>query len=312
MVKIHIPKSTAMILSLAAAAFPAAGRADIAAAFADVGYGARPVGMGGAYTALASDPYGVLFNPACLPDVRGWQVSTQVAKQFGLIPYMLSAGAKGFGSRAGAGIAGLASGDDAWRETTVLASFGWKLGNPDHSMHRMALGVTLKYRTVSFGDNADGGEDRIRGGATGFGLDFGLRWKLSSRWTLGMLLRDPWNRVRYDNRTRGVGYDESVPAALIIGTAYLPRPNLVFAFDADKAVDREAPDRFLAGAEWHLFGLFFLRSGMSQSLGVEPNRKWNAGLGIQYFHKTAGVRFDFAYQFHALANTPRVSVSVWL
>ena len=39
---------------------------DIPAAFADIGYGARPMGMGGAFLAIADDANAVMWNPAGL------------------------------------------------------------------------------------------------------------------------------------------------------------------------------------------------------------------------------------------------------
>ncbi len=286
-------------------------RAEVPAAFADIGFGARPLGMGGAYTALASDPYGVLFNPACLPDAQGWQVSTMYARQFGIIPYTLAAAARDIGGRFGAGAAFLTSGDEALRENTVLAAFGMKLGKPGSPLGRLSLGLTVKWRSASFGDNSDGGEMRIRGGAEGFGLDAGLRWKIASTWTAGILVRDAWNRVDYDNRTRGKTYGESVPTDLVLGSAYMPRANLVFVLDVDKSLYSDVQDKFMAGLEWCLFKMLFFRTGVSQSFEGDPNRKVNCGIGLQHFRKGFGIRFDFAYQFHFLANTPRVSTSLW-
>jgi hypothetical protein len=305
-------KTCLLIFPLIAGLWRTECRADIPAAFADIGYGARPVGMGGAYVALASDPYALLFNPACLPDVRGWQVSTMYAKQFGIIPYTLASMAGGLGSRHGAGITVLTSGDEVLRETTILAAYGWKSGNPGNPLHHFALGLTLKARMSSFGNNADGGELRIRGSASGYGLDLGMCWKIDPRWTFGLLLRDAWNRMNYVNQTLAKRYGESVPAALILGTAYTPRSNLVFVLDVDKGLYRDVQDKFSTGMEWMLFKTLFFRTGLSQSLEGDPNRKLNFGLGLQHFRKNLGVRFDFAYQLHFLANTPRVSISLWL
>jgi hypothetical protein len=286
-------------------------RADIPAAFADIGHGARPIGMGGAYTAMASDPYGVLFNPACLPDARGWQISTLYTKQFGIIPYAMAAGTRDFGGRYALGAAFLSSGDEAFKENTLLAAFGMKLADSGSAFHRLSLGMAVKWRSASFGNNDGGGEKRIQGSAAGFGLDFGLRWKIASQWTAGMFIRDAWNRLSYNNKTLGTEYNESVPAALVLGTAYMPRSNLVFALDVDKALSRDVRDRFMTGMEWLLFKTIFFRTGFSQAFNGDPNRKVNVGIGLQHFRRSFGVRFDFAYQFHFLANTPRISTSVW-
>lgn len=284
---------------------------DIPAAFVDIGFGARSLGMGGAYVALASDAYGVLWNPACLPYVRGWQVSTMYAKQFQIIPYYLATAAKCLQDRHGVGIAVLTSGDNVLRETTGLIAYGMRLNTLGRAFRDLSFGVTLKVRAASFGNNPDGGEDQIHGSAIGYGLDFGLRWKFAPRWTLGLLVRDALNQVNYNNKTRGTKYGEAVPTTLVMGTAFLARSNLVFVLDWDKALYDDKKDKVLAGFEWRLFKLIYLRGGWSQSMGTDPNRKFNWGLGIQYFKKRFGIRFDFAYQVHFLATTPRVSTSIW-
>ncbi len=292
---------------------PACGQelSHIPSAFADIGYGARPLGMGGAYVALASDPYAVLWNPACLPYVRGWQVSTMYAKQYNIIPYALVASARSVGSVYGMGIAALTSGDDVLRETALYLSAGRKMGALGAGFKGVSLGATLKLRLSSFGNNPDGGALRSQGSASGFGVDMGMRWKFASKWTAGIVLRDLVNQVYYHNETRGERYGESVPAALVFGTAFLARHNLVFVFDWNKALHRELKDRILVGGEWMLFNTIYLRGGWSQHLDTDPVRKVNVGFGLQYFREDFGVRFDFAYQLYFLANTPRVSVSCW-
>lgn len=299
------------LLVLAVCSVAGTVRADIAAAFADVGYGARPMGMGGAYVALASDPYALFWNPACLVMVRGWQVSTMYARQFGLIPYALAAVATGLPHQSGLGVGFLTSGDDMWRESAAYASYARSLAFLGEAGSALSAGLTLKVRWSSFGNNADGGAQRVQGAAVGYGLDFGLRWKPAPRWALGLLLRDPLNRLRYENRTRRVSYGESVPAALLVGAAYLARANVILALDLDKSLYADLKDRISLGGELLLFKLLYLRAGWSQNLDPVANGKANCGFGVQYFRPGCGARFDFAYQLHFLAHTPRVSVSVW-
>ncbi len=286
-------------------------RADIPGAYADVGYGARPMGMGGAYVALASDPYALFWNPACLAMVRGWQVSTMYARQFGLVPYTLAAVATGLPHQSGLGVGFLTSGDDMWRESAAYASYARSLAFLGEAGRSLSAGLTLKVRWASFGNNADGGAQRVQGTAVGYGLDLGLRWKPAPKWAVGLLLRDPLNRLRYENRTRQVSYGESVPTALLIGAAYLARSNVILAFDLDKSLYADLKDCISLGGEWLLFKLLYLRAGWSQNLDPVANGKANCGFGVQYFRPGFGARFDFAYQLHFLANTPRVSVSVW-
>lgn len=269
------------------------------------------MGMGGAYVALASDPHAVFWNPAGLPFIKGKQITTMYAKQFNIIPYMLVSGGTCIQDKHGFGLGFLSSGDDVLRESTLLLSYGRRLADLWQPVQNLSVGLTLKIRQSSFGNNPDGGLNQITGSAMGYGFDFGVRWKAGTKWTAGLLLRDGLNTVTYNNETRDESYGEAVPAALIFGTAYLARSNLVFALDWDKSLYSDTKDKLLAGCEWMLFKLVFLRAGWSQNVSGESNRKFNWGLGLQYFKKDFGLRFDFAYQTHFLATTPRVSTSIW-
>ena len=286
-------------------------QADIPGAFVDIGYGARPMGMGGAYVALASDAYSVLWNPAGLPYVENWQVTTMYAKQFGVVPYALITGVHKILPNHGMGVGVLSAGDALWRENTFLFSYGYRPNLTWPGFQSMSIGLTFKLRTVSFGNNTDGGDDRMQGSALGHGIDFGLRWKPGNRWVMGLLMRDIINNMTYNNETRETEYNEAVPTTLVIGTAYLPRKELIFTLDWDKALYSDVYDKMMAGFEIRFLNMLFFRSGLSQTFNDTNNRKVNWGLGLQYFRKTFGLRFDFAYQHYFLASTPRVSTSIW-
>ena len=57
----------------AAKIYPAAG--STSAAFLKIGVGARAIGMAGAFTAVADDPYAIYWNPAGLSLLSGSQAS---------------------------------------------------------------------------------------------------------------------------------------------------------------------------------------------------------------------------------------------
>src|SRR4051812_4313642 len=52
------------------------------AAFLDDGWGARPIGMGGAFTAIADDSNAPLYNPAGIVQVQWNEVSAMYAQLF--------------------------------------------------------------------------------------------------------------------------------------------------------------------------------------------------------------------------------------
>jgi len=70
--KIHLEQKTFALLILAwfalAACFTKVGTT--AAPFLKIEYGARPVGMGGAFVALADDPSGIYYNPAGIAEIK--------------------------------------------------------------------------------------------------------------------------------------------------------------------------------------------------------------------------------------------------
>src|ERR1700704_5064086 len=56
------------------------------AAFQDDGWGARPVGMGGAFTAIADDSNAPLYNPAGLVQVQWNEMSAMYSRLFSGLP----------------------------------------------------------------------------------------------------------------------------------------------------------------------------------------------------------------------------------
>lgn len=56
-------------------------------ALLDLGQGARPMGMGGAFIGLADDENAVYYNPAALGFLDGFGVTTLWSPQFGLLDY---------------------------------------------------------------------------------------------------------------------------------------------------------------------------------------------------------------------------------
>jgi len=56
-------------------------------ALLDLGHGARPMGMGGAFLGLADDENAVYYNPAALAFLEEYGVTTLWSPQFGLVDY---------------------------------------------------------------------------------------------------------------------------------------------------------------------------------------------------------------------------------
>ena len=298
---------------------PAAVRAesisDIPAAFVDIGYGARPMGMGGAFVALADDANAVLWNPAGLVRLESSQLTGMYARQMGLVPYGFMGFAQPVSPRSSLGAGAVSSGDAALREMTALLAAAHRL-SPN-----LSLGLSVKARMATYGNNPGGawnpdgaGSRQVTGRALGFGLDLGLLYDLTDRTSLGLMWRDilapvDWQADNEAGTARGGG--EGVPMALVMGTAHRWSDEVTMSLSLDRSLHSDGADRLAAGYENRLWNLLILRAGYGQEIIADPDRLYTLGLGLEHdLGASWNLAFDFAYLFHDLANTPRISLTV--
>ncbi|MCK4591038.1 MAG: PorV/PorQ family protein, partial [Candidatus Latescibacteria bacterium] len=286
----------------------AAGLSGIPGILADIGYGARPVAMGGAYVALADDANSIAWNSAGLINLQSKQATFMYANQMSLVPYYFAAYGQKFAGTQAHSEAIIYTGDEVLSETTVLLAYAYSarklLSSP---FDRLQAGLCLKLRRVSFGNNSDGGEERSQGSGSGFGLDLGAQWQVTDKFTFGLALYDLLNNVSYDNKETGK-YSEAAPTQLTIGVATRPSANVVVALDFKKSLYQDSEDALHFGVERTYLNFLALRAGFSQILGPEPPRNFSVGLGIKSFG--GNFRLDLAYLFQELNNTPRLSTTV--
>ena len=287
---------------------------NIQGAFLDVGFGARPMAMGGAYVAITQKANSILWNPAGLSNATGkHNISFDNVNLLNLYNYsFFGYGCKLKGDHAfGTGM--IYSGDEAMSETTVYLSgaFNCKKYIRPKFLKKFSLGVNLKYFGSSFGNNSDGsfidgdGEHQVSGSAHGFGIDLGLQTEISifkkrSIDQIGILWRNPINSISWESENE-VGsamgsYSEELPPALIIGYGMI-KERFIFSIDYEKALFQDVKDMIRAGTEFRFFGrTLALRTGYSQEIYTGENRRYSFGLGFQVKWKKALLFFDIAYQ----------------
>ena len=136
-------KHTCHIILLIALFFPVAA----SATFNDIGVGARPLGLGGAFVALADDSNAANYNAAGLGYIDVIQVGFTRAQRFnGLITYNSVSGIIPFGriGSIGASLGVLAEDSEIYREQAVRISYGNAL------FKQLAIGANLKFFGTSF------------------------------------------------------------------------------------------------------------------------------------------------------------------
>ena len=117
------------------------------AAFNDIGVGARPLGLGGAFVALADDSNAANYNAAGLGYIDAIHIGATRAQRFnGLITYNSVSGIIPFGriGSIGASLGVLAEDSEIYQEQTVRISYGNAI------FKQLAVGANLKLFGTSF------------------------------------------------------------------------------------------------------------------------------------------------------------------
>jgi hypothetical protein len=304
---IIIPQLVISLLVISHSAF-AQGQGGTDIAVLKAGVGARPLGMGGAFTAVANNADAPYWNPAGLGLVTSNEITTMQTKlSTDADHYYISYVRPALGGSMGLSWVQVGLGNISQTSKEVdlrnevknlsvfsyfsnayLFSYGKNLN--DH----LSVGLTAKYLTSDmFG---------ISGGqAWGYSVTPGVLLKLtvnSKQLTVGAKVDELINQQKW-----GTGSIEKVPPKLRLGLAYrLPNPGL-FALDISQTIRSGYRPEFSGGYEWAQKGLS-LRLGYSEG-GL------TAGAGFAVKH----ARIDYAYVTQrALSkdNVHRISLSgVW-
>ena len=299
------------------------------AAFEDTGWGARPIGMGGAFSAVADDSNAPLYNPAGLVQIQWNELSASYGQLFsGLTLYSgndstggntvhldqsyLSFMAKPIPHVGSLGVSWASFNTTGlYREDTVMLSYARNVGDFIPALDNMlAFGINAKYlhRGISLdaltvNDPVFAGGDTAQAGTFDAGFLFkpddgaleGLRIAL-----VGQNLTEP-----------NVGFQEvdRVPAEYRLGFAYQSkmRPWLVPALDLTR---RDGVSEADAGVEsWLFHDTLGLRAGVGRDSG---------SAGISYYqtiNKKLGFRFDYGFQMpfyvQGSAGNQRLALTVY-
>ncbi|MBV6510983.1 MAG: hypothetical protein HRU80_00740 [Ignavibacteriales bacterium] len=297
--------------------------ASVAGAFVDVGYGARPMGLGGAYVGLANDVNAVLWNPAGLTNIESKEVTFSFHNQFGLVKYNYLGYAMPYNSGLdGLGLAFIYSGDEAMNEMTVQVGYGRKVWKD------LTVGGSIKYRRSSFGNNTLGGDDyrifepdeiaqaqlnQVKGGANGFGFDIGVLFKVNDKVNMGIMLKDIYSPVFWDSKVDNPAakakgsYSELVPFESVVGTSFRISDNFMFTADYLPSLSKDVYNKIRGGAEIRLFNFLFVRAGVQNTINNVEDERIVLGTGLKF--KIFGGRFVFDYTnvIENLANTSRLT-----
>ena len=275
--------------------------------------GARALGMGGAYTAIADDGSAAYWNPAgitqvkaglaCQGGVRGnWQTLDAIAKQdpslvdgnFGFV------GAAGltFEHLAINGVTKLEVGEVTSGITArINRTTAGTLTLATECTELLALGVNAKYLSLEGKTITAGGSTETRG--NGLAADLGALVKVGKLVRVGAVVKD-YSLTKM--KLNGDPYE--LPTRLVLGGAVkVPLLGMVIAADLETPLRGEGDPVFHVGLEQPFLGILLLRAG-----GYQEADKFNltAGAGLKLGPVLLDVAADLGAEKPALYATAGV------
>ncbi len=263
------------------------------ASFLDIPTGAGPASMGSAYTALATDAYAPVWNPAGLgfletPQIAGQHLSylESIHDEFLAGVYPLRPGKSiGFSAQyLGSGdITGTdTSGANTGTYSDMFAAYALAYGQAINE--KLAFGLTGKL--------IHGRLDDVT--ANAYAADFGTLYKLSDRINLGASLANVGSHLTFLNS------GDSLPLTFRLGGSYQPTPH--WTLTSDFVAPKSEPLGLHFGGEWKPIALVGIRAGYrtDTTKGLSALAGFSTGIGLDVW----GQEFAYAWvPYGDLGNT---------
>ncbi len=272
-------RTATLVLCAALALVPVTASAN----FVETELGARAMGMGGAFVAVADDVTALHWNPAGLASLERVEVFGMRTSVYGVEGVSEDAAIVGYGNgKYGAAVGWMRTGaQDLYSEDTIIAGYGYD----GCFLEGLSAGVTLKrfsidapgydyYNDPAFNEDGD----------AAFSADLGWLYRRNN-WTVGGAFRNLGEpELQLLDTTEGT---DPIYAEMRMGGSYLFRD--VMLMSAEWRIPREAPAFYdekatlNLGTEVWFYDAFALRAGMNRD-------RITAGVGI----KSQNLRVDVA------------------
>jgi len=279
------------------------------AAFNDIGVGARPLGLGGAFVALADDGNAANYNAAGLGYINAAHLSMTTAQRFrGLINYNHIGGVlplRSIGSF-GASIGILNEDSEIYKEQTITVSYGKTF------LQKFAFGLNLKSFSTHFYENNESVSAHLKNNsqffahtaAADFSFDLGMMANPIDSLTFGFSAE---NLFPANVSVSEVGED-LVPQNIRVGLTY--RLTTIAATTKQEALRevlksglglfeigfRDGDRQIHAGAELWLNRMIGVRAGYSLKSGVNSATGIALGGSVKLPIAALRLQLDYAFQ----------------
>ncbi|MFA5114270.1 MAG: hypothetical protein WC529_08250 [Candidatus Margulisiibacteriota bacterium] len=279
-----------------------------------VGGGARPIGMGRAFTAVADDADAAFINPAGIGGLKGPTAMMMMTNMLmGEIYYAEFCGAipATFGTLGlgliSTGVNQIPTDVDSstvytdYYDTLIIFNYSTALARFFGYGRNIYVGANYKI----FNRGWTGGINRF---ASGQSIDLGIKYIVTPYLSFGLSRQNVLPVTMGGVLHWSTGAEEAIASLTKFGIAVKPLPlggNVLFAYDIDFPAFSGRPVTMHFGTEWKTGQLLSLRGGLDQSLdAAAPERtSWNPTFGLSF--DFARFRLDYAY--HSYYNDPALA-----
>jgi hypothetical protein len=282
-----------------------------AGGFDNLGFGARPVALGGAFVSIADDPSAVFYNPAGLSQIRSLSISSMYSRLFPSVQddnlnLLTLSGAMPIGIIGTFGVGGSFFSSDLWKESMFIASYSRTI------YAGFSVGGSVKF--LQWSASAPPGESSLS--FVGLSFDAGAHYVMSniiegSDLRLGVVVHD----ITQPSIAKNSATDAKLPLKIEVGASYV---STVYNYLIAASLGKEGDDVKLRGGT-ELVGLsgdmlntpaaFLIRAGAAGILNNKTQGELNGGFGI----RMGGLNIDYAYvyffEISNLGGSHKISLS---
>ncbi|MBD3182110.1 PorV/PorQ family protein [Candidatus Poribacteria bacterium] len=274
------------------------GKGGYAGTYLRIGVGARPLGMGGAFTALSDDATASYWNAAGLEQIKRPQFSCMYSlmsmdRTLNIATYAQPIGEIGtlgfgwlnYGVRDidGRDISGNPTGSFSDSENAFTISLGKDLSSI------LLVGGSFKFLYHKLASQQ----------ATGYGFDVGVILKLGESIKIGGKIQDINSKIQWDTESK---LEEEFPITTRFGISILPK-EIPFIFSADVEKNSKQNNKYHVGAEYWFISSLAVRFGYNK-------RNFTAGVTVVIPITSVDLQLDYALAPDELNQWPVNRVSI--
>ena len=290
---------------LAADLFSSKSEGTTAASFLKNAVGARAIGMGEAYAAVADDVNSIFWNPAGLNKISGSEITLMHAVWIEGVAYDYVAYAQRLGELGslGGAVNYLWMDEIEKRDAFTGARTGGTFSSYDlavtlayaNQIGAIPLGINLRFIQCKIDDIS----------ASAFAADIGGKYKFTDSLALGVVIQNLGTRIKFDEE------EYSLPFNVKIGSAYKVIEALTLALDVNFPIDNDVNVHF--GGEY----VYAIVSDMTVAgrVGYKSTTINDidalSGLSLGLGYAWQGIALDYAWTpYGLLGDTHRISLSI--